>query len=119
MNSYTDEGGFDGVVPAHPIECQRTERLSAAELFAKVNERGIQSGWTIRIWSGEKVTWRILEYTGGIGDDRLIAEADTFAEAITKALAFYDGCAAETMIQNALDGLSPAPLSAAQRRDGR
>ncbi|NEH28156.1 hypothetical protein [Rhizobium ruizarguesonis] len=22
MNSYTDESGFDGVVPAHPIECE-------------------------------------------------------------------------------------------------
>ena len=24
MNSYTDESGFDGIVPAHPIECERT-----------------------------------------------------------------------------------------------
>ncbi|MBB4345157.1 hypothetical protein [Rhizobium leguminosarum] len=24
MNSYTDESGFDGVVPAHPIECEGT-----------------------------------------------------------------------------------------------
>ncbi|MGO8502793.1 hypothetical protein AB9F35_15010 [Rhizobium leguminosarum] len=29
MNSYTDESGFDGIVPAHPIECEGTAEVSA------------------------------------------------------------------------------------------
>ncbi|WP_017993812.1 hypothetical protein [Rhizobium leguminosarum] len=32
MNSYTDESGFDGVVPAHPIECENPSRVRTMTL---------------------------------------------------------------------------------------
>ncbi|TBH23629.1 hypothetical protein ELG64_08990 [Rhizobium leguminosarum] len=32
MNSYTDESGFDGVVPAHPIECENPLRVRTMTL---------------------------------------------------------------------------------------
>ncbi|MEH2700235.1 hypothetical protein GFL93_09335 [Rhizobium leguminosarum bv. viciae] len=41
MNSYTDESGFDGVVPAHPIECDTPHRtLEAAAMPSPSIEDG-------------------------------------------------------------------------------
>ncbi|TBG41879.1 hypothetical protein ELG77_08900 [Rhizobium leguminosarum] len=134
MNSYTDESGVDGIVPAHPIECEgpttpelaidRTPQAKAQMLAGDILEQlDLSRGHMERTRIA-----RMIEKFYPAQPDELAAEkarADNLAEALQLAVRTFPLTSddprktkryvhAHTIMQQAL-----SRQSAAQRGEGR
>lgn len=96
MNSYTDESGFDGVVPAHPIECEgpsmpKPMKITAAvklvEGLAKKNAQ--MADMEKRVQDDDRLHQRLINIaeTAGLFERGKTINADNATDRIEDAIA--------------------------------